>query len=211
MRFEPIWTASAPAVDRLVDPLRPLVHDASNPFADWYFGGTGVAADLIREWTARPSSEYFLGRSLVIYDDACEGGRRPVGCLIALAGDELARCRSADFTAFCQELGPGPEADVVVEQVLASSRALFPPVAQDDLYISRVAIDPAWRGQGFGKALVRQSLELKRAEGFHRFRLDVSAANEAAIRVYEAVGMKIELHSSDPPSGLEYCAMTLTA
>jgi aminoglycoside 6'-N-acetyltransferase len=52
-------------------------------------------------------------------------------------------------------------------------------------------LDPAVRGQGLGPDAVRTLVRhLIDAYGFHRFVIDPSAANVAAIRCYEKVGFK---------------------
>jgi ribosomal protein S18 acetylase RimI-like enzyme len=70
-----------------------------------------------------------------------------------------------------------------------------------------VAVDPARRGQGLGRALVTHALQTYREQGFTRFRLDVSADNRAAIRVYEAAGLKVAATSRSPTADLVYCSM----
>jgi ribosomal protein S18 acetylase RimI-like enzyme len=180
------------------------VHEASNPFADWYFGSGPLAEEIIAEWMERPSSELFIGRAVVAFDDA---GRTPVGCLLGMEGAVLAECRSADFLAFCEELGRSEDADAVLAEVLPAARALFPPVAEDEYYISRVAIAPEVRGRGFGRALVSSVLAERRAGGHERFCLDVSAANAAAVRVYDALGFRVVGTSRDEVSGLAYHRM----
>lgn len=54
-----------------------------------------------------------------------------------------------------------------------------------DGHIGRVAVLPAWRGRGVGRALVAALLELARRRGLHRVRL---AAQTGAIGFYETLG-----------------------
>jgi ribosomal protein S18 acetylase RimI-like enzyme len=213
-RYRHLWTQGdlEPQLETLVPQLAPWIHAASNPFADWYFGGAEVAGEIIQEWMARPSSEMFLGRAFLLHDgDAAGSAAPPAGCLIGVSGAELTALRAADFAAFCQDLGTGPEAERVIEDVVAAARELFPPVGADQYLVSRVAVDPRRRGQGLGRALVAHAVETKRTEGFRRFRLDVAADNASAIRAYQAVGFAITSTSRHAPSGLAYCAMTLNA
>ena len=64
--------------------------------------------------------------------------------------------------------------------------------------LSRVLVDPARRGQGFGRAMVRPILRLAFAElGLHRVDLLVFDFNRAAIRCYEAEGFVREGHLRD--------------
>lgn len=201
--FRSLWLEPEAAALQLVDVLAPWVVDASRPFADWYFGAPDVAAEIIEEWMSRPTSELYIGRSIV-----AEGTDGDVaGCIIALPGADLAHCRRADFAAFCRDLGSSPEADEVIEEVVTASAELFPAVPDDELYISRVAVDPARRGHGVGRMLVRHALETFGDRGSRACRLDVSADNRAAIRAYEAAGLEILATSHSPTAGMTYCAM----
>jgi ribosomal protein S18 acetylase RimI-like enzyme len=202
-RYRYLWTEGTGDGRELVDVMAPWVIDASRPFADWYFGEPDVAAEIIQEWMSRPTSELFAGRSIV-YEDT-DGG--VAGCIISLSGEELSRCRAADFAVFCDELGPSREAMEVVEQVLAASRELFPEVADGDLYISRVGVDPVRRGRGIGARLVRHAMDIFSERGLRFCRLDVSADNHAAIRAYEAAGLETLATSHSPTAGLTYRSM----
>jgi ribosomal protein S18 acetylase RimI-like enzyme len=199
----------ADAADGRVSPhLQSLVrwvHEASNPFADWYFGGPDVAVDMIGEWVCRDSSELYIGRAVMAFPAG--GGEAPMGCLLGMDGDTLRHCRSADFVAFCDALGGGDEADAVLAEVLPAARTLFPPVAARAFYISRVAVAPDARGRGVGRALVSRVMDIQRDRGVEGFCLDVSADNEAALRAYRALGFRIEGTARDEGSGLTYHRM----
>ena len=120
-----------------------------------------MAAEILHEWMSRPTAEVFVGRAIVMMGPETES--ETAGCLIALSGADLAKARAADFAAFCHELGSGAESEEVVAQVVPASRELFPAVADDELYISRVAVDPSRRGQGLGRKLVAHTMETFRA------------------------------------------------
>jgi ribosomal protein S18 acetylase RimI-like enzyme len=203
-RFRPAWTAAEPPSTDVVDLLAPWIVDASRPFADWYFGEPDVAAEILTEWMVRPSSEVYLGRAIVAEDDEGVIG----GCIIPLTGAELARCRAADFGAFCEELATEPEADAVIAEVVQAAQELFPVVADDAVYISRVGVDERRRGHGIGRALVSHVMSEYRRRGAISCRLDVSADNAAAIKAYEAAGLSVAATSHSPTAGLSYCAMT---
>jgi ribosomal protein S18 acetylase RimI-like enzyme len=209
MRYRHLWTEGDAACMQLIPALAPWVYSASRPFADWYFGDPDVAAEILHEWMSRPTAEVFVGRAIVMMGPETES--ETAGCLIALSGADLAKARAADFAAFCHELGAGPESEEVVAQVVPASRELFPPVADDELYISRVAVDPSRRGQGLGRKLVAHTMETFRAQGFRKFRLDVSADNRAAVRAYQAAGLRVVSTNHSPTSGLTYCAMVIEA
>lgn len=179
------------------------IHEASNPFADWYFGDREVAGEVIAEWTRRPTSELYLDRALFLIDER----EAPLGVLIGMGGRELAHCRRADFAAFCADLGEGPEAEAVIDAVMAAARNLFAPVDDDEFYISRVATAPNRRGQGLGRKLVAGAVEFAKATGFRKFRLDVSHDNDRARRAYGALGFEVDSISVHRESGLEYVSM----
>ncbi len=202
-----LWGDPRPSVKRFARALRSGLHDASNPFADWYFGSAEAAATLIAEWSERPSSELYIGRSIVMVD----GDDRTIGAVIGMSGLELIACRKTDFAVFCEELGDNPAADEVVEQAVRVSRALFPAVPEDAFYISRVAVDRPWRGRGLARQILARTIELKRREGFRRFVLDVSTDNAQAIRLYEALGMRATETTRARDVPFEYCRMSLDA
>lgn len=202
-RFRQISLESDEPTAETIELLTPWIVAASRPFADWYFGEPDVAAEIIGEWVARPTSELYAGRAIVAEDDT----GRPAGCIVALPGVELARCRAADFASLCGEIESEPEADDVIAEIVTASNELFLPVADDELYISRVGVDPAGRGRGIGRALVEQAIEVFQDGHLAGCRLDVSADNAAAIRAYEAAGLTVTATMHSPTAGLTYAAM----
>lgn len=190
---------------QVVEQIAPWVVAASRPFADWYFGEPWAAAEILTEWMNRPTSEVFAGRAIV-YEDT-DG---PGGCIIALPGRDVARCRAADFAAFCEEIALEPEADEVITEIVAASSELFAPVEDDDCYISRVGVAPDRQGRGIGRTMVSHVLEGAARQGYRRVRLDVSADNEPARRAYEAVGLRVVETRHSPTAGLTYCSMIAT-
>ena len=201
-----LWKETNTALPALIATLAPWVYDASNPFADWYFGDPDAAAEILTEWMARPDSELYLGRALLLSDAA----GKPEGAIVWVRGAQLSGCRAADFAAFLGDLGGGSEADAIALEVTAGARALFPAVDPGDAYISRVAVDRARRGLGMGKRLLQATLAALRDEGFSRVRLDVSDDNAAAIALYESAGFATQSTSPHDESGLCYRAMVLS-
>lgn len=203
-RFGSLEGEGTARVAEVAEVAAPWIVAASRPFADWYFGEPAVAEELLREWMLRPDSELYVGRAFVAYD----GDGAVTGAAIAMTGSELARCRAADFTTFCAELGSGPDADAAVDDVVRASRELFLPVVDDDVYVSRVGVDPTHQGRGIARALIGHAIAAFRSQGVRRCRLDVSADNEAAIRAYRAAGLEVAATSFSPTARLTYCAMT---
>jgi ribosomal protein S18 acetylase RimI-like enzyme len=56
--------------------------------------------------------------------------------------------------------------------------------------IQNIGVLPALRGQGLGEALVLQALHGFRRAGLHRAVLEVTAHNDAAIRLYRRLGFR---------------------
>ncbi|PCN50356.1 ribosomal-protein-alanine N-acetyltransferase, partial [Candidatus Geothermarchaeota archaeon ex4572_27] len=58
-------------------------------------------------------------------------------------------------------------------------------------HILSIAVDPSMQRRGVGSALLSEVMGRLRARGINRFRLEVRADNEAAIRFYERHGFKL--------------------
>ena len=70
---------------------------------------------------------------------------------------------------------------------------VFPIAASDHvLMISGIAVDPAFRRQGVGRALLDAAAREARGRGARRLTLRVLAHNEAAVRLYEQAGYVVE-------------------
>lgn len=58
----------------------------------------------------------------------------------------------------------------------------------DEAEIITLAVLPAWRRQGIGRALLEKAMKEAASVGLKTMFLDVEAENEAALRLYEAHG-----------------------
>ncbi len=63
------------------------------------------------------------------------------------------------------------------------------------VHIGQLAVDPAVRGQRIGEELLLHIRELALAAGSTRWYLNVKRDNASAIRLYERVGLRLELES----------------
>jgi aminoglycoside 6'-N-acetyltransferase len=70
------------------------------------------------------------------------------------------------------------------------------PRVEADLGIS---VRPAWRGRGAGTALLLAAEDWARAQGAERMVLDLSSANDGALRLYERLGYEIHSFEMDKP------------
>lgn len=57
--------------------------------------------------------------------------------------------------------------------------------------IQNVGVSPLHRGQGLGRALVSRCLAECRAAGLHRVGLEVTAENQAAVKLYRQLGFQV--------------------
>lgn len=59
------------------------------------------------------------------------------------------------------------------------------------LYIDDICVDEAARGKHMGTALYEHVLDYARAHGYHNVTLNAWAANPAAVKFYESLGMSV--------------------
>jgi aminoglycoside 6'-N-acetyltransferase len=62
-----------------------------------------------------------------------------------------------------------------------------------------IAVAPEWRGRGVGTALLLAAEEWARGQGVERMVLDLDAANEGALRLYERHGYTVHALEMDKP------------
>jgi ribosomal protein S18 acetylase RimI-like enzyme len=190
------------SVEQWIPSTLPWIHEAGNPYYDWFFGGATEAGLALAEWMRRPSSEVFVGRVRLLVDAG-----HPVGGFIALPGSELNACRRLDALATVQAAGPEERGSMLAR--MRQARGLFPTVSNQEFYLSKMGVLPGHRGAGHGAAIVREYLDIGAALGFRRFRLDVWAGNRPAVHLYEAAGFRTLRESSPHPARMTYLDMAL--
>jgi ribosomal protein S18 acetylase RimI-like enzyme len=192
--------------DRWIPQLLPWVWEAGDPYYSWFFHG--VLADdrpqsILAGWMRRRSSEVSLERAVLL-----RAGDRAVGGFIALGGTDLQACRRADSLAALQ--ATSREGRALLASRIRQSRKLFGPVAADDFYLSKLWVAAGSRRAGHGARILREYLRTGRAGGFRRFRLDVCAQNQAAVRLYLASGFAVLCESGvEGQAGMTYLQMAL--
>ena len=109
--------------------------------------------------------------------------------LAALAEIEKA-CFHAPWSAdmLREELGKG--IFLVAEQVGAAVGYVGCQTVLDEGYITNVAVSPACRRQGIGRALVRALVSHARSQGLTFVTLEARASNAPAIALYEGAGFR---------------------
>jgi ribosomal protein S18 acetylase RimI-like enzyme len=84
--------------------------------------------------------------------------------------------------------------------------------------IQNVGVTAPHRGRGLGTALVLKALDGLRRTGAHRANLEVTAQNDAAVRIYRRLGFRcrktlykaVDALAGLPPAGLANCPRTST-
>jgi GNAT superfamily N-acetyltransferase len=175
------------------------VHAAGNPYFDYLFGDAETARSVLSAWVRRPSSEVACGRARVLLKDGFLAGGH-----VLLSAEEWRRCRSADLFALLGLRNILPRA--VAQQRLKAAQGVFMAVEATDHYLSKFWVDARFRGAGVAAALLPDVMERARRWGAQRVVLDVHAANERAIGVYQRAGFEI-LSRQGSASGLEYLSM----
>jgi ribosomal protein S18 acetylase RimI-like enzyme len=194
--------SQVPAAAELLADVRALIHEAGNPYYDWLYGSPATADAALREQLQLPSSEIWLGRVMVLLTNG-----ELAGLFVALGGDELARCRTADALAALRAVGRSDAARSALVARIEESRTLFDPPGRDDFYLSKIAVARDRRATGLGRALVHHYLGIGYARGFRRFRLDVSPDNARAIELYRSIGF--QTLGVREASGITYMSMAL--
>lgn len=80
----------------------------------------------------------------------------------------------------CEEGGPDP--------IGVGYSGMF--LSFDEGEITNVAINPAFRGKGFGQQMLAAQMEMAGQKGVHSFTLEVRVSNQNAIRLYEKLGFQ---------------------
>ena len=201
-RLRPLRLERNPA--RYLPAILPLVHESAQAYFDWLFGGSDAARTHLERWLCRPSSEVALARVTVLLEREAV-----VGAYIALSGNDLLSCRKADSLALLAETER--EGRAALLDRLGAVGSVFGTVASDQWYLSKLAVVPQARGRRLGGRLMEAYLQSGENAGFRRYRLDVDAANLAAIRLYESHGFRIVDDASSERSGIRYLGMTMEA
>ncbi|WP_058304214.1 GNAT family N-acetyltransferase [Gorillibacterium timonense] len=101
---------------------------------------------------------------------------------------------------------PREDAELYVDQVLENSPEdrIYAAFQEDGQPIGKICIQlkegaafifgfsvlPEWRGQGFGRNILRESIQLVRSEGCTSIRLEVECENRNALGLYHSCGFR---------------------
>lgn len=188
-----------PHAEDMIGVIAPGVVDAGNPYLRWLFGSS--AAERVSRWMRRPTSELAVRRVTIHEQDG-----EVAGGFLGMAGETVRRCRLADAVALVGET-EAPQASAARARIAGSAR-LFPRPANEDFYLSKLWVLPPLRGRGLGRSLMETFLERARHEGFERCRLEVSASNEPAMRLYQSLSFDVINEAAIPGTEVRYLWMT---
>ncbi len=109
----------------------------------------------------------------------------PAGIVTSLAAAGLARAQQASTLMLMRHVDRGDMA--AFRSAIGTYSETVEPIDGSGQYLSRIAVAPAARGQGVGRALVERIVSL--AAGGDVW-LHVAFDNSAAIRLYESLGFE---------------------
>lgn len=184
-----------------VEAILGWLYEASNPYWEWLWGSPSVALTQLATWVRRPSSEVSASRVTSICEsDVFLGG------YIALSGSDLQYCRKADLLALLSFLQQNQSEAMMLR--IRRAKSLFVSPSEDEFYLSRLGVNPSFRGQGVGHQLVEKYIKDGQKQGFTRFRVNVSGDNEKAIQLYLTAGFLVETEIAIEETSIRYYSMT---
>lgn len=130
--------------------------------------------DLFARLAARTDSQYSYLNTIVAADDSDPSV--PVGAIIAYDGARLAELREAFFNEAAERLGMKPH-------------TIPDECAAEDYYLDTLAVEPAYRGRGIARMLIKAAAGRAAAIGKPAALL-VDKENHRARRLYESVGFR---------------------
>lgn len=199
--FSYLTAADAAAPEDLIPHALPWIVEAGNPYYAMLFGHSDRVLAILGAWVRRRSSEVSISRVTFLASQT-----EFAGGFIALTGDELRKARRADSIALLGAI-PGNERPEILKR-LSGLAGIFPPVDDDEFYLSKFGLHPAFRGRGLAKRLLDRYFEDGKSRGYNRYRLEVHAGNEAAIRCYQSAGFEVAHRIASKDGLLEYYSMS---
>ena len=169
--------------------MLPWVYEASGTYFSWLFGGEAATKERLSAWMRRPSSQFSIRAMVILFKDG-----QPAGGFIGLGGEEFQRRRKADMLALVTETSRDKR-PMLLQRLSALSHLSF-VIRPDQFYLRVMGVRREFRGQGLGRELFEQQIEMGRSAGFRRFCLHVEPGNTAMLRLNESVGFRTVRESS---------------
>jgi len=152
-------------------------------------------------WLAAPGEAQTVARLMTEFRD--HAGRDGPSDNAFLAGVErLLDERATDYLL----ASPDPDAAPAGVCQLRYRHSLW--TAAEDCWLEDLFVREGARGRGVGAALLEAVVARARERGCRRIELDVSEANEPALRLYERFGFSAS-HKTEPPARSLYLGLRL--
>jgi Acetyltransferases len=110
------------------------------------------------------------------------------GILVSFSGKETSLWN--DLKAYFRILNFNDFLKCAVKGTLISKSLTASP-GKNDYYLSNVAVDPQFRGQGIGTYILKNAVKTAEEKGCRRVLLDVTFNNKGAKKLYERFGFKV--------------------
>lgn len=88
-------------------------------------------------------------------------------------------------------ISEGQMFEIIVDDDKVAGVALFMEESKDVVELKNIALDPQFRGRGFGKKVIALACELYRVEGFHKLIVGTANSSIANIAFYQKAGFRI--------------------
>ena len=154
-----------------------LERAASRPYGEFVYGGDALHAAVHEYLLDGNAAEFSPPQGKLAVVDG-----EPVGMCAWLSCSLLRQRRAQAAYRLSRSRFIRSDADLRRRIRLAAGTLVRP--VDNDLYLSRLAIEPAARGCGFANAILAQLLREARAAGAARCVLEVAPTNTAAIALY---------------------------
>lgn len=133
----------------------------------------------------KSGNNYFGRENIHVVSDE---NRNVLGILVSFSGRETSLWN--DFKAYFKVLSFYNFLKCVVKGTLIN-KSLTASLSKNDYYLSNVAVDPHFRGQGIGTYILKNAVKTAEEKGCKRVLLDVTFDNKGAQRLYEKFGFKV--------------------
>jgi ribosomal protein S18 acetylase RimI-like enzyme len=193
---------NSPEIDRWAEEIAEDVFTTGPEYFTAVFGDPKVALCNLGSWIRNPNSE-FSGTHVTL---ALELGRR-VGAFIALPGGEVSKRRSVDTIHLLKNCKS--ERRLTLRNLLSAFAPVLLPVSDSDYYLRTLAVCVNHRNRGLGRVLLNEVIAQGSVAGYRRFRLDVSAGNLPAVKLYRSSGFNVIHEAEAQGYGHRTCAMLL--
>ena len=118
----------------------------------------------------------------------CGDDESMMGILVSFSGKETSSWN--DLKAYFRILNFYNFLKCAVKGTLIN-RSLTASLDKNDYYLSNIAVDPQYRGQGIGTYILKNAVKTAEDKGCKRVLLDVTFKNKGAKRLYERFGFKV--------------------